>query len=120
MDTGPINSEHAYSMQANRIGPARCPGAEDTRLWSAQISTRMHSQYLAVGLVQPAQDDDLVASRNSVQACLNVGVQYQVRVGCAFIALPWRVGGRGEGTFHASYRAEREVGRGRVGHGGLP
>ena len=120
MYTYPINSEHAYSMQANRIGAARCPGAEDTRLRPSQVSARMHPQDTAVRLVQPGQHHDLVPDRNAAQACLNIRIQDHVRVGRPFISLPRRIGCRREGTLHASNRADRELGRGRVGHRRLP
>ena len=113
----PINAEDAYPMQANRVRSARCPGAEDPGLGSAQVAARMHPQHGPVSLVQPAQHDDLLADRNAIQARLNLGVQHQVRVRCAFIPLPRGVGYRNERTLDASNRAHREIGGGGVSHG---
>ena len=48
----PGNLENPYSMETNRIGPARCPGTEHTRLGSTRVSTRMHPQDVAIGLNQ--------------------------------------------------------------------
>jgi hypothetical protein len=114
----PINIEHAYPVEANRIGPARCPGAEDAGLWSAQVSARMDPQDGPVGLMQPAQDDDLVADRYAVQGRFKIVIQDQVGVRCAFVALPRRIGRRDEWTLDASNRAHCEVGGGGVSHGG--
>src|SRR5829696_8900777 len=78
----------------------------------------MHPQYAAVGLVQPSQQDDIVASSNAVEANLDLGIQDQVGVRRALITLPRRVGRRSERTLHVSYRADCEVDLGGVGHGG--
>src|SRR5688500_6632458 len=53
MEAIPVDVEDPYSMQANRIGTARRPGAEDASFRSALVSTRMHPQDAAVGLMQP-------------------------------------------------------------------
>ena len=60
------------------------------------IAARMDPQHGPVGLVQPAQHDDLLADRDAVQARLNLGIQDQVRVRCAFIPLPRRISCRDE------------------------
>src|SRR5688572_16742227 len=114
----PVNVEDPYPMQANRIRTARCPGTEDTSFRPAQVSTGMHPQDAAVGLVQPSQQDDLVASSNAVEANLDLRIQDQACVRRALITLPRRVGRRSERTLHTSYRADCEVDLGGVGHGG--
>jgi hypothetical protein len=77
----------------------------------------MNRQDAAVSLMQPAQHNDLVANCHAVQTGLNVGIQDQVRVRCAFVALSRSICGRGERASHAPYRADREVDSGVVDHG---
>ena len=78
----------------------------------------MDPQDSAVGLMEPGQDDDLLADRNPVQAILDFGIQDQERIRCAFIPLPRRIGRRDERTLDAPNRADCEVGGGRVSHVG--
>ena len=61
-------------MQANRIRPAGCPGAEDARLRPTQVSAWMHPQDTAVRLVQPGQHHDLVPDRNAERGASAVEV----------------------------------------------
>jgi len=118
MQAWPIDAEDAYPMQADRVGSARGSGAEDALLWPLQVSSRMYGQAAAVGLVQPAQHDELVPDGDAVQAGLEIGIQHQVRVGRAFISLPRRICCRDERTLDATYRADGEIVRGVVGHAG--
>ena len=103
-------------MQADRIRPVRGSGVEHTLFGSTQIIAWMNRQNAPISLMQPAEDDDLIADRNAVQASLDVRFQDQVSLRGAFITLPRRVGYRGKWALDMSYRVDGEVGHGSVGH----
>jgi hypothetical protein len=60
---------HGDLMKADRIGPIRGSGRKYTRKSPAWIRTRMDFQNVAMGAVQPSQDDDLVTDCQSIYCC---------------------------------------------------
>ena len=72
LQTQSVHAEHAYAVQANRVGPARRSRTEDTLLGSALVISRMHGQRAAIGLVQPGEDDDLVSTAMPSRAASTV------------------------------------------------
>src|SRR6476659_9863904 len=88
----PVEAQDSNAVQADRVGSARGPSAEDTLLRSGQVPSRMDGQDSAVGLVQPGQHDDLVANGYAIQARVHLRSQDQVRGRRAFITLARCVG----------------------------
>jgi len=88
----PVEAQDSNAVQADRVGSARGPSAEDTLLSSGEVPSRMYGQDSAVGFVQPGQHDDLVANGNAIQARVDLRIQDQVRGRRALITLARCVG----------------------------
>jgi hypothetical protein len=69
----------------------------------------MHSQDAAVGLMQPAQHNDLVAHSDAIQTCLNLRIQDQIGIWCTFVTLARCVGRRSQPASDTADGAQREV-----------
>ena len=54
----------------------------------------MYLQDIALGLVKPGQDDDLLPDRDPVESRQSVLMQFEPRVGRSLAALPGRLGAR--------------------------
>jgi len=78
---------HRHSMQANRVRPVRRSRRKHTRQRTARVRTRMNLQYVAFGLMQPGQDNQLVANPNPVKALRREWTHFQPRVRRALRAL---------------------------------
>jgi hypothetical protein len=81
------NVEHRDWMQSEGIRPVRRPCCEDARERSAGVSSRVRLQNVAAGLVQPSDDDELVADLDPIEAGSDRGRELDPRVGRSLGAL---------------------------------
>ena len=58
---GAVDREDPHLVQADRVGPRGRAGVEDALDRVGGVAARMHAQDVAVGAIQPGEEDDLVA-----------------------------------------------------------
>ena len=82
-----VDCEQGHRMQADRIGPigrARCKYALE---WSAEVIARMHLQEIALRLMQPRQQDELVTDGEPENRCLIARIKLYPGRRCTLRAL---------------------------------
>ena len=57
---------HSNWMEAQRIWPVRRSRRKDARRPTARVRARMNLQHIALGLVQPSHNDNVIACREAV------------------------------------------------------
>lgn len=62
-----IDLEHGYSVQADGVGPVRGAGGEDSCQRVGRIIAWIGHQDVAVGTVEPCEDDDRGTACDSLQ-----------------------------------------------------
>src|SRR3954453_16096865 len=77
VNRGVLDRDHLHPVQADGVGPVGGTGAENTLLSPRVVPARMYAQPVAVGSVEPGDDDQLVAGRNAVQCRKQIGVEFE-------------------------------------------
>jgi len=62
-------------------------GVEDSLGRARAVAAWMHLQYVAVGAIEPGQDEELVAGTEALESRENFCVEHEDRVGGSFVAL---------------------------------
>lgn len=107
-DQQPVLSHFAHRnlMKANWVRPVGRACCKDTSQSSEWIRTGMNLQHIAMGLVQPSQNDELVSGLESVKALRRERIHFQPGVGRALRSLFGRFSTRSESRSNHTNRAK--------------
>jgi hypothetical protein len=78
---GPVDGEDRDAVQADRVGPVGCAGAEHACLGPGRVSARVHGQDVATGAVEPGQDEYVGAGPKVAETFGDTRVEHEVGVG---------------------------------------
>ena len=76
-------------MQPERVWAIGRSGGKYSCKWTIGIGTGMNFQYLAIRLMKPGYDDDLVTRSKAVESFSRKRVNFKPRVRGAFASLHW-------------------------------
>ena len=78
-------------MEPQRIRPVGRPRGEDSGERIAGVRSRVDLKHVTLALMEPGDDDDLVARGQKVQSVGRPGMHFEPCIGCAFRSLLRRV-----------------------------
>ena len=78
-------------VEADRVGPVRGPGGEHALFGPGQVVAWARAQDVAVGAIEPGENDDLRTGDETVEAVDNRAVEGEPRVGSTLVTLARRV-----------------------------
>src|SRR6266542_2058975 len=100
---------HSDPMQAQRVRPVRRSGRKDAGERKAPVRARVNLEDIAPGSIEPRDDDDFIAGRDSAQPSYQGRDHLEPRVRRPFAALLRRFGTRLEKGPDEADRTESEL-----------
>src|SRR5262249_39612049 len=98
---------HSHAMEAHRVRPVGRSRCEDTRKRIALVPPRVNLEYVASGLMQPRQQDDVITFGEPIKGRSSEGTDLQPGFGSPLRPLFGRFLARFEAGANYPDRAER-------------
>jgi hypothetical protein len=86
-----VDRHDRHAVQTDGVRTIRGPGAEHAAEWVAQLVARVNRQHVAAGAIEPGEQHQLVAGPEVAHRRGDAGLEHDVGVRRAFVALSRRV-----------------------------